>query len=545
MVRLALIVVSVLAVSSLGCSKSAKLRPVGGVKTAKDLTPPEDGNNDGDQSLNDDGDDHFGDDPAKTPTTPTPTQPEQDEPAVVVTPQPQLPSQPKQCLVDCPSQEIEVPPSGETCSENQKCPRLPQKPSHCAPQPVRLEREKPKMDILFVVDASASLRGGKYKGTGGELGAIARELGSFLKPLNDNMDYQIGVMLGHGPKSALHGRVFSAGKKDPAVIHFNLKQLTDQEMNKNRLTKEQAHEKIFARYGQILENKVLQMPKDPDKDAQGEALLLGVYNGVKQGHLSRLVRPDADLTVIFISDEQDPCFDYAANPGVTPVLVPVKDAKGNIRMDIDPPEKRFFAGACATAVNGRTRLTPDHVYDALASLKTGRTLIVTGILYTQPNVPNATQDENEQGRGFLDVIHRAKFDAVDLAKVQAIGGDRRFMDALYQLGASVKAKTSLSNDKFPCHANVNPASIESSSVIAHILDNRGKEIGTYRAKAANKSERLKWTVEIDRGGKKSVGWATIDDKQGLANLLDQHQVDQGTVEIEYMLTEEAWLATPE
>ncbi len=457
---------------------------------------------------------------------------------------------------NCASQEVTapVPPAGEDCGENQGCLPLPPEAQHCKIAPLSGTLVEPKMDILIVVDTSASLTGGKHKNTGGELGAIARSIGAFLDPLDPNMDYHIGLMLAHGPASQYHGKLFAGGSEP--VLKLNVRKDMDKARAKGRESDEKIKAKLYARYGKMLEQKILNVKNDRS-EAQGEAMLLSLYDSVTNAKLlaemksQGMFRDNAALAVIIISDEQDVCYDYNSqqnhqgNNLYTPVQIPYKDKKGKIFYSEDRHEKAFReSDACQKAVNGTSPLTPDHVYDALKALKGDLPAFVTGIMYTEDSVVTPKlNDENEVGHGMLDLIARFKSPAINLGDLQK-DQEQKFWNPMGELGKFADSSTKYPHDPIVCRTPVDATKINSSTVEAHIIDDRtGKEIAAYSAaytfgnrQMSHFAGKLEWTMLLNENGNHSAqGQVVIPDS--LDGILRALGVTHASVDIVFTPTE--------
>ncbi len=462
--------------------------------------------------------------PNPAPTYNPPPQPEvhphYEEPPVVdvheVSPAPVEPV----CKSNCGPQVVapRPHPRPKTCQDTGTC--QPVK-GECETIPLNAKLESPKLDVLFVVDTSASLRGGSYKKTGGELGQLARDMRFFMKRLDARADVRIGMILGHGPaKKATHGRLFSTGGSDPAMIDYKQIQTQMKAANKSA-SAEQVEVLAQDRVGKLLEHKMTHMPIE-HKGAEGEALLLSLYDALSRPDLrgqiqaAGLLRKDAQLAVITISDEQDVCFDYAAH-GVKP------------RKE-DPIETKFFNEVCSKAVNGGP-LQPGHVYQALQAVA-GDKLIVAGIHYKDNNIPQGREDENEMGYGYLDLIKLAGGQLADLAQVN--DQSPTFWAQLDLLGKFTDFKMHFTNT-FSCRSNVHPASVIGSSVVVDIVNKDGQPLAQFGKGGANGP--AKWQVVVDDHGH-PYGRAVVS-SQTLGDLLKSQKITEGFVKITFSAQPEA------
>lgn len=318
-------------------------------------------------------------------------------------------------------------------------------PASCSPISLPDTPITDKIDILFIVDTSASLRE--------ERSLIASEMGAFIDRLKPNVDYQIAVMPAHGPKTPksphnLHGELFSLGGSDSPVIRYR---------------------GVQGKRGVIedLRNKMLALPKD-SSFAQGEVGLLGLYRAMTTSSLTSkmkregFLRSDAALAVIFVADENDVCYDY--DKGGTPHY----DGSGKR----DPVEQRTYDGICK--INGEQRLTPGYVLQALKTVKGEMPIILTGVLYTSNNIPQKSDKyapENEMGRGYLDLIRMGHGQAVNLA-------DKNFGGSLASLGNYSQFRMEFENT-FICKTQVNPDQVDLNSFEITVSSKNGQTLGRF------------------------------------------------------------------
>src|SRR5262249_31534760 len=128
-----------------------------------------------------------------------------------------------------------------------------------------------------------------------------------------NADYRIGVILAHGT-GPYHGQLY--GGPGPKVLDY-----------REYLRRTGSREAAAKAIAEALERKLTNPPNEKfDKKfrgkydgAGGESLLFSLYTAITDNKeiLSRdglysLMDRDAALAVIFMTDEQDVCFDYAS-----------------------------------------------------------------------------------------------------------------------------------------------------------------------------------------------------------------------------------------
>jgi len=413
-------------------------------------------------------------------------------------------------------------------------------------------KEIKKLDVLLLVDTSASMRGGKRIGLGGELGHIARDMHSFAQQFGPNTDIQFGMILGHareGTKSPYkHGTLFSYGAKDPAVINLNA--LEKKCGNRTCAMKEA---------GNILAAKIdnLQEKYTDHSDGQGEALLLSLYDAITDNNLrqnlKQLVRSDASLVVIPISDEQDVCYDYTkrCNAQTLPNLSPeqlkvactpaqVKDKKtGKMGEDQHEVNFRNDPKECAGAVNGRP-LSEGDVKSALLSLKGAGHVTVMPIVYTSNDkIKRGIEDENEMGHGYLDLMADPDISgtAGDLASIDRVNGKNMSFETMLK-GLGQAANTSLSTmAHFPCNnAAHHPLSVNPTKVLVTVVDKKGNTVANFTS-GCTATEDCKGftgfaTFNVDSNGK-DVGGIIDVPADKLEAALKQANYTGGTVHIEY------------
>ena len=224
-------------------------------------------------------------------------------------------------------------------------------------QPAAVVTEK--VDILFVTDTSGSINA--------ERAAIAAGLDQFVANLPANIDYNVAVLLAHGPNSNNSGVLYEDDDEGKVLQSANL------QLNQ-------------------IQNRLRDKIENPPSDGATDGGEVGMYSlqqllepaNFAQAQQEGFFRTDSALAVIFVSDENDICAVYP--PGITPVPDPQGD------------EVRTKNGLCVQAnINAQT------TYQKLVAAQNGLPLTVTGVLYNDVNtVPNG--GENELGYGYLDMI---------------------------------------------------------------------------------------------------------------------------------------------
>jgi hypothetical protein len=447
--------------------------------------------------------------PAQKPMAPVAEPP--GPPATIDRPAPPAPSIEQPPVVQQPPTVMQPPPA----------PIDPGPKPECRDIPLNMELSTTKLDVLMVVDTSASMREGKRKGMNGELGQVAKQMASFVRNLDPKTKYRIGVMLGHGPDNSKHpsykhGTLFQVNAADPAVIDI-------EKMGKACGKGKNARECAIRKVVQALEKKMRSLPTD-HSDAQGEALMLSLYDiasnqslrlkAKKQG----LFRSDAVLSIIPISDEQDVCFDYstctqiagesddAFHKRCTPAQVKLRDRKGKLigTTGQDPHEVNFYNDICKRAVNN-SPLTPSNVLTALTDLKEGdiRKIAITPIVYLDNSTPVRAQDENEMGHGYIELAQFAKGMVADLNTAHAsANGESNFESILKFFGQFIDSKMKI-QPPFICGSDVYPTAVDTDTVDVHILDQNGKDLQLFSPECTGEgcAGNVQSTVSYDTNGK--------------------------------------------
>jgi hypothetical protein len=352
----------------------------------------------------------------------------------------------------------------------------------CQPRPLQVENATRKLDILFVMDTSASLRGGHNHVVGGELAELARGMKNFIANLDDQTDYRIAVLPAHGPGSPYHGKLWSYNSRDPLVIDY--KKYYDREKRRGGSDAD-VRARVGATVGKILEKKLIAMPVD-HTDAQGEAMMLSLYDVITKDSLrNRIIREgffrkDSHLAIVTMTDEQDVCYDYAGT-GFSPRLKTYTDAKTKkTSTQADPHETRFLNEVCKKAGAGGVPLTPALVDQALRDLTNNR-FTFTGVIYTNNGngrdvpVKLGNQDDDEMGHGIFDLIQMSSGRMADLDKVNR---SEPFGQELGSFGELAQFNMSF-NKSFGCYTNIDPRSIDKSTVELHVYDQDAREIGVF------------------------------------------------------------------
>jgi hypothetical protein len=288
-----------------------------------------------------------------------------------------------------------------------------------------------RLDILFVVDTSASMKQ--------ERGIIADQMEKFINELSPDVKYRVGVLLGHGPnsnaKNVKIGELYGSGQGDGLVImQDEMLKAFERDGNKS---KEEARAAAARMVIQKLKTKMLSVPNDTSP-AEGEALLTNLYTAVAlKKHLlnqANFWEDDAAKVVIFVADENDVCYDYKGeNERLAAELKKMGREFKPFSPNIDPKsnykateEAAFNAGdICANVIKGsKTRVTPAGVLEGVLANSGKNPVAITGILYinnsftpkpkTNPDGSYGWSGDNEMGRGLLDIISLHHGQAADL-----------------------------------------------------------------------------------------------------------------------------------
>lgn len=300
-----------------------------------------------------------------------------------------------------------------------------------------------KLDILIVVDTSDSMHEERM--------LISAQMTNFIAQLSPDVEYRIGVLLGHGPHSTAPGvRLgelyvsphvpgdMAVIKQDEILARIKSQGQVERDFRtRNPGASAEDVRKAISRAAaeqitKMLINKMqngsagkLPIDKSP---AQGEAGLLNLYTALKEGRQrdqlksQGLLNNDAALQVLFVADENDVCYDYHyESKRLGQTIEPRKpDLKRFPGMWENTELKAFLdPQTCAQAANGQ-RLTPQIVFDTTIAAKSGMPVVFSGILYIDnsqiPVKSDIWASENEMGHGYLDVIELGVGKAGNLSK---------------------------------------------------------------------------------------------------------------------------------
>lgn len=268
-----------------------------------------------------------------------------------------------------------------------------------------------KLDIILVPDTSGSINE--------ERASIANGFTSFINSLPAEIDFRIGVVLGHGPNSARSGKLYQKGSEDLVLDS----QILD-----------------TASIISGIHTKLVNPATDGASDG-GEMGFLSLTEAITTNlgmiRSQGLLRDDAALAIVFIADEQDICADFPE--GVIPVL----DPQGK--------ETSSYNNHC---VDGDDNLLyyPEQLFEELNNLQEQRPLIIGGVIYNN-NETIPFNGENEIGYGYKELIELSNGISVDLAN-----GD--YNDGLENLGKMAQVSVKPEQD-FQLSTNLlEPSSLE-------------------------------------------------------------------------------------
>lgn len=358
-----------------------------------------------------------------------------------------------------PVREVPPLPAPEPVVQEEFPPIPVRKPE--PPQPEELmcdifeQRPAPatnKLDVLFVLDTSQSLDK--------ERELIPENLDRFIdeiKKLNshpeikEEIDFQIGVLLANGPRTtavdmngeSVFGRLYTYPPKDPNKSGAPQPLILN---SKIHVSKKADGSEDFEKMKRLLRHKInggyqiggqLPLLRDGSR-VQGEGGLMALKhflekNKVHDNQLGTFPRPTAALMVVFLSDENDVCYDYetankslSTNQRIFPTFQTDKTGtdKGITR---DANEHDAFTDTQGCYFGASARI--EDIREELIKSNYDLPIIVTGALYRN----KAEQDlatskdtgkypkDNEVGHGYLDLIDRFNSEAVSLLNSRDIG----------------------------------------------------------------------------------------------------------------------------
>jgi hypothetical protein len=220
------------------------------------------------------------------------------------------------------------------------------------------------VDLLFVTDTSLSLLPERKK--------LARAISHFLRGLPANSDARIAVMLGHGGKSKWSGRLFAHGS-DPRVL------------DPRAMTEEQVVRQL---------EETLSSPKLEFASTNGEALFLSLQKSLSGERFNEIrsqgfFREGAAISVVFVSDENEVCFDTRKIGLQFP-----PDYKPSV-FDL---EERALKKYCSG-------ISPESTFEALKNAFPGRKISIGAIVHQDPAFVGCF-GEHSIGHGYLQLASK-------------------------------------------------------------------------------------------------------------------------------------------
>jgi len=265
------------------------------------------------------------------------------------------------------------------------------------------------VDLLFVVDSSLSLTPERRK--------LAQAISSFLSQLPADADPRVAVMLGHGGDSDWNGTLYSRDS-NPRVI------------NPSDYSPEKARELL-------VEN--LSCPTLDFGVGNGEMLMHSLQSSLKNNHFAQIqregfYRPDASLAVVFVTDENDVCFDPKAH-GYT--------RHPHYKYGAFGLEKFAYDRWCVDS-NGALQVSTTSVISSLRSRFPGKRIAMAGIVHAEEKkVP--WFGEEAIGHGIIELVQE-NASTQPSGPMQSLIMDLKsgnFATALTRLGSMVTSHLSL------------------------------------------------------------------------------------------------------
>ena len=279
-----------------------------------------------------------------------------------------------------------------------------------------------KVDILFVVDTSASLVL--------ERSLIASHIDHFIKELPRDTHYRIGVMLAHGKRSKWSGKMYYDGLITPAV--FDSKK----------------HSPMWIRLNLSIRLNMVAMDYFADG---GEAHFYSLHKALDSANLAKnqkqgMFRSDAALSVIFVSDENELCYDYPA--GVTP------------RKDFDKYQggsleelARLENCSVKNSQGNDQKLSAAYLHQRIKEVKGVQPFTISTIMHTSKNYkPVLPRAEDEYGYGFDDIVGLSNGNLVDIR-------NRNYEEGLERIGRSTASTMTLYQKFVLTYSDINVSSL--------------------------------------------------------------------------------------
>ena len=259
------------------------------------------------------------------------------------------------------------------------------------------------IDILFVMDTSGSMDNNRAK--------VADGLSSFVAELPPEVDYQVGVMLAHGSRSAWSGKLFNYQNN----MIFSSSTMA------------------IGTIQSSLRSMVLNTPRDSSGE-QGEegmySLFKGLTNNFQVNQQAGFFRPHAALAVIFVSDENDLCAPYAGlttTPGLTSAEKTIRnrDCRGGIPVD--------------------------QIISKVKEVQGERPFLFGAVTHQQLNYSDSAGNDS-YGYGIMEIIQATSGVSTEI-------NDGSYTQGLSNMGKLATTKLNLLVDFTLAHPDVDPASI--------------------------------------------------------------------------------------
>lgn len=342
-----------------------------------------------------------------------------------------------------------------------------QAPPVCSGYSLVDRKEGQELDLIFIVDNSDSMLVERQK--------IAEGITQFANSLGLNKHLNVAVVPANGPKgdgyAQVVGNVINVQELQRAHGAGALSVLADQ-----------------------LKHNMSNMPADKS-DAQGEVGLNATYALVSkapyldQAKAQGLFAPEKAAMFVYVSDENDACYDYEATGARPNYVYPGQDvgAQGPPGDGIgrDPFEARTFManGVCKRVGPNGENISPDLVYSAIRNLKGSQPVIMSGIVYKRQPIIDVEavgpyRYEKEIGRGYLDIIERK-----DLNNNQAYDlNDKNFGSHLANMANSARFRIEKQTVLEMGLGNVSPAELDTLSISVKVVNANGTLFKEYQTR---------------------------------------------------------------
>ena len=347
-----------------------------------------------------------------------------------------------------------------------------------------------KLDLLFVLDTSGSLRTERHE--------IAGKIEDYLKELPARVHYRVAVLLAHGQRSTWSGKLFYKGLITPRVFESH------------------KHSNTWIRKN--LQFRLSLSPMDYFTDG-GETAFHSLYRAtsgdkLKKNQKSGFFRDDAALSVIFISDENEICAAYP--DGVTPVE-DYNRHNGKTLEEIAREEN-----CTVKDESGQEHwLSPDFMLEHLRTLKGSQPLSIGAIIHTDKNAKNYTEnsrshfyrhrnpllrnrsrrhfakDEDEFGYGYAELVELSNGEMIDVHS-------ENFSEGMTQLGTKTAQKMQVYDTFQLTYSDVISNSIEASvdgqSTDVELFDSLSNTVHLSNPGIANSLVSIDYCIETDNNG---------------------------------------------